>query len=1072
MEESMSKNELIYSFDLGSGSIGICARSGKNILYLDSLLIDSEFASVKDAAARRRQIHTRIAHKEREKWWNEQAKKAGIEILLTTQPTKENPTLKTDKRILIEFLPKDSKDKTIYSSHLLRIALLQGIKLEGWQVYKAIRSAIQRRGYDANLPWGSNTDNTDEKENFESLSRYNEKLKEFFGDKEEYYYPCYYEAYMQGIWSPEKPKDLNSRLSENPAPARNKETKTAEEKCFPSRQLVEKELKALLINATKLFPKLKDKEDFIIYGPAEKAYASYDNHDKYTQYRGTSWDWQGLLGQKVPRFDNRIIAKCRLIPRLNVCKAKKQINKNVSFLLNLKNMRYSKGNITSMALTPLQINDISKIYTQYIESEKEKEENKKSGVKIQNKRAGKDNPFTKTFWKNYIRDTLGGEVNIGQQQISEPKDSGRSSFCKPALHILHSLILSGKNPHDYYKELVAANKNTDIGKGLVKDDYKFLLNIPNDWNSISIQDTREDDKKLSPKEASKKIEQIISSVSNRIVRHRLIMLVKQLEKLDSKFKKEYGHPDKVVFEIAREDFIGEKKKNDYISSQNANKKENEDVVKKLKDMGTTVNAQNILKIRLGNQQRWMDIYDTSKNRELGERKIAQYEIDHIVPQKLGGSDSFTNFVLTKNSLNHAKGRRTPYQWLSSSSDWEIFLKNIDAFAKFASHKKIELLTSEKAVEIENRKTDLQATSYLEKLAQQIAGLYFGFGINTKDTKKKIYFYTGGETANVRSKLDLNEILYSNKEDYEKAKQSDLKKKNRDNKRHHALDALVLSMLPEIKTKAKVVEEKPEYFNREYCKKEISKVIPKTIKQITPKLRETIYALRYRIEDGKKCYYFVSHFDSSIENFRLLEGKKKNDKCARKNVEKIFDLKIQKDFKNKLDDKGLSQEKWERFLNKYTDNSKRIKKISIIDSKCFDESDVFNTDGTLKEVIGEYGHKGVLKGQWIKGKEGHQGQIIYKDEKEKWKVVPIYVFESVYKKRKDYESKYKSVRLLKSGQLIALKEDYKNIKAGIYKLRTLRSDGWCELENINDQNKIGQNIGTFIEQCGMEAYKKQ
>jgi CRISPR-associated endonuclease Csn1 len=93
----MPKHELVYSFDLGSGSIGSCVRSGKKILYLDSLLIDAEFASVQEAAARRRQIRTRIAHKEREKWWNEQAKKAGIEVLSTSQPTKENPNLQTDK---------------------------------------------------------------------------------------------------------------------------------------------------------------------------------------------------------------------------------------------------------------------------------------------------------------------------------------------------------------------------------------------------------------------------------------------------------------------------------------------------------------------------------------------------------------------------------------------------------------------------------------------------------------------------------------------------------------------------------------------------------------------------------------------------------------------------------------------------------------------------------------------------------------------------------------------------------------------------------------------------------------
>ncbi|MDR1474309.1 MAG: hypothetical protein LBS38_01270 [Endomicrobium sp.] len=484
----MPSNELVYSFDLGSGSIGVCVRSGKNILHLESLLIDPDFASVKEASMRRRQIRTRIAHKEREKWWDKQAKLAGIEVLSTAQPSKENPNLKPDKRMLIEFLPQASKDKTIYSSHLLRIALLQGVKLEGWQIYKAIRSAMQRRGYDAHLPWAQSLD---ERENVDASNRYGEKLKEFFANNQKYYYPCYYEAFTQGIWDPENPKILTTRLGKNPNPARNRGNKPPEDKCFPSRQHVEEELRVLLTKAAELFPKLKGKEDFVIYGPAKEAYASYNNK-KYAKYRGTNWDWQGLLGQKVPRFDNRIIAKCCLIARYNVCKADKQVNKEVSFLLALKNMRYSKNHITSMQLNPQQVNDIFKRYTEYLEIEKSKDGNSEQKDKTLKKRKGKDNPLTRTFWKNYVND-LGGQVNPGQQEISKPKDTGRSRFCKPALNILHSLILFGKNPHDYYKELTEQNKNINPNKGLVKaraslgctctdyNKFSFLVTSKHRW---------------------------------------------------------------------------------------------------------------------------------------------------------------------------------------------------------------------------------------------------------------------------------------------------------------------------------------------------------------------------------------------------------------------------------------------------------------------------------------------------------------------------------------------------------------------------------------------------------------
>jgi CRISPR-associated endonuclease Csn1 len=112
-------------------------------------------------------------------------------------------------------------------------------------------------------------------------------------------------------------------------------------------------------------------------------------------------------------------------------------------------------------------------------------------------------------------------------------------------------------------------------------------------------------------------------------------------------------------------------------------------------------------------------------------------------------------------------------------------------------------------------------------------LYFGFGINTLGDRKKILFYTGGETANVRKNLNLDKLLYSSEEEFKKAKESGLKDKNRENKKHHALDALVLNVLPEIKTKVRSIEQKPDYFNAEFCKEQLNKVIPEIIKQKTP-----------------------------------------------------------------------------------------------------------------------------------------------------------------------------------------------------------------------------------------------
>jgi hypothetical protein len=97
--------------------------------------------------------------------------------------------------------------------------------------------------------------------------------------------------------------------------------------------------------------------------------------------------------------------------------------------------------------------------------------------------------------------------------------------------------------------------------------------------------------------------------------------------------------------------------------------------------------------------------------------------------------------------------------------------------------------------------------------------------------------------------------------------------------------------------------------------------------------------------------------------------------------------------------------------------------------------------------------------------------VHKNEKDKWIVIPVYVFESKYIKIKEYESRCKDVKFFRSGQLVELKKDFQSIKKGIYKLVTLRINGRYKLENINDQTEVMKNIGIFLDQCDMTNYEK-
>ena len=319
----------IWSFDLGKASIGEAVRDlqTNDFSHKASLLIPADFASTKDARDRRRMFRTRQAHKAREAWLDEVWRAAGQVPLRKRTVGKNDVTKKwelkhpADERLEREFPAKG--DTTCYTSCLLRIKLLRGEKLEPWQIYKALHSAIQRRGYDPDIPWKAKESRRreqgeDEKEEAGTRARmehFTAELKAMFPTREDCQLPCYFDAVRMGLCDPAQPDALRERIDCHAESTRDQ---------VVPRWLVEKEIRLLADAAGKQIAGLADKANFLLWGQALKPYASYDlaTRKQFGLREGGANDWQGVVGQKVPRFDNRIIDKCSLIPRLNVCKIK------------------------------------------------------------------------------------------------------------------------------------------------------------------------------------------------------------------------------------------------------------------------------------------------------------------------------------------------------------------------------------------------------------------------------------------------------------------------------------------------------------------------------------------------------------------------------------------------------------------------------------------------------------------------------------------------------------------------------------------------------------------------------
>src|SRR5665213_451556 len=580
-------NDIVWAFDLGRASIGEAVRRGNEFLHKASLLIPAEFAETKTAAGRRRMFRTREAHKARERWLNEVMRAAGIEILKGRQigkiDDKGNVIAKSewkktkgkcvqiakgDYRLEREFPPRkfqknkdgklelviypDGKAKdgapaktdedfsTCYNSALLRIKLLRGEELKPWQVFKAFHSAMQKRGY-GKVAWATREQKRlgkSEEEIEKALAKkdaaYREaveawpKFKQDVPDKR-HHFPAYYDAVKMGLWKAGPPEVFLERTDCQAQSTRNVRF---------DRSDVEKEIRALVDGAAKHYHALTGKAEYLLYGPAGKSYASYypDLREAHDLKEGGENDWQGVLGQKIPRFDNRIVNNCSLLPRFQVCtvhfrfdgkglpKPESLLAAEVTFLWKLKNLRFTRGD--QGFLSPEELKQIfdfpdpagyrveaktwSKFAKQFkwddsclpkpIKFPKGKPQNREAltvwfAAQIADTQVLRENGsveklkpdekasiFSEVLLRSYeltpsklcvLLDDLGGKPLPAQNEVEASKPKGRSRFSRPALRLLREFVLKGLSPDEFRREQqTKIPMDADPKKGFVRDDLK------------------------------------------------------------------------------------------------------------------------------------------------------------------------------------------------------------------------------------------------------------------------------------------------------------------------------------------------------------------------------------------------------------------------------------------------------------------------------------------------------------------------------------------------------------------------------------------------------------------------
>lgn len=267
----------------------------------------------------------------------------------------------------------------------------------------------------------------------------------------------------------------------------------------------------------------------------------------------------------------------------------------------------------------------------------------------------------------------------------------------------------------------------------------------------------------------------------------------QVRRMVNSAIRHYGLPDIIRVEVARE-LKRSKHEREIVAEGNRARLELNEQAKRdiieffgLPD-GHHVRGRDLAMVKLYREQGGKDPYSGSGidfRRMLEEHGYA--EIDHILPISRTCDDSQTNKVLCLTKSNRDKSNRSPFEWMASGEDsapnWGEFCGRMERWAKNCeprryARKKLANLTCENLAERAGDFIDrnLNDTRYMSAALAKWLRECLPF---PKDDHEHVFCVAGGATALMRGVWGVGITGPDGR-------------KNRDDDRHHAVDAAVIA----------------------------------------------------------------------------------------------------------------------------------------------------------------------------------------------------------------------------------------------------------------------------------------
>jgi CRISPR-associated endonuclease Csn1 len=256
----------------------------------------------------------------------------------------------------------------------------------------------------------------------------------------------------------------------------------------------------------------------------------------------------------------------------------------------------------------------------------------------------------------------------------------------------------------------------------------------------------------------------------------------QLRRVVNALIAEYGPPAEIAVEMTRDFKLTPGKLAELEKEQADNQRKNERRATEIRKLGQAVNARNLLKMRLWEEQGTVVKECPYTGEAIGiERLLSDdVDVDHLIPFSDSWDDSPANKIICMRYANRYKGNRTPFEAFGNSKgspyDWATIVQRAAALPKGKrwrfgpdARNHFDRLGGFQA-------RQLNETGWLARVARQY--------LAAVTDPSKILVLPGKLTAMIRSKWALNDLLSDH--NYSGAK-------NRLDHRHHAIDALVAAL---------------------------------------------------------------------------------------------------------------------------------------------------------------------------------------------------------------------------------------------------------------------------------------